>query len=171
MVHRKLQLNHRDLLMKFLVRHGNSAVRLATPTDLGVCVEFELLDEFGCLTKLDSQIIEANINVGGVFLAERRKKIVGYASLNFLYASRTPLLSWWYVVPEHRGCGIGGLLLCAVDQYLTGLGFDRLLISACREREITRHRAHGLREMGYLDLGDNEHEIFFEKLLNNARGN
>ncbi|MBJ9698588.1 GNAT family N-acetyltransferase [Burkholderia cenocepacia] len=152
--------------MSYFFYDGETSIRLAEPSDLAMCVSLERLDEFGRTTELDAPIIEACIRVGGILLAEQRGRIVGYASLNFLYASRMPLLSWWYVAPEHRGRGLGSLLLCAVEQHLMKQGFERFFISACREIEINRHRKHNLREIGCLDLGDNEKEVFFEKKLN-----
>jgi GNAT superfamily N-acetyltransferase len=154
--------------MEYCLRNEIAAVRLASPEDLPLCIAFERLDEFGRVTDLDGLVVEANIRTGGVFLAECQREVIGYASLNFLYASRTPLLSWWYVDPAYRGKGIGSLLFSAVQLHLADLGFARLLVSACRAQEIARHRAHGLRETGYLDLGGKEQEVFFEQLLDRS---
>jgi len=144
------------------------SVRTATSTDLEVCLKFEEKDEFGRMTKLDKQIISSSIACGGIFLAEQSGNAIGYASLNFLYASRIPLLSWWYVNAESRGHGIGSMLMRSIEDQLSSLGFDRLLISACRELEISRPRAAGLQEIGSLELGHGEVELFFTKPLKRA---
>jgi GNAT superfamily N-acetyltransferase len=140
-------------------------IRQAILDDLHVCLAFERLDQFGRVTRIDEQVIKSNIDIGSVFLAEHSGTPVGYASLNFLYASRIPLFSWWYVKPDFRGLGIGSMLLSEVEHYLESLGFDQLLVSECREIEIARHRSAGLREIGSLDLGVNEVEYFFVKAL------
>ncbi len=144
-------------------------VRTAEQHDLSVCLLFEQKDEFGRATKLDDKIVGSNIAMGAVFLAEHDGHAVGYASLNFLYVSRLPLLSWWYVEDEYRNRGIGSMLLSKIEQRLFSLGFDRLLISACRELEISRHRAAGLQEIGALNLGVNELEYFFVKTLSSPQ--
>lgn len=141
------------------------AIRQAVLDDLPACLAFERLDEFGRVTQIDEQVITANIGMGSVFLAKQDCIPVGYASLSFLYASRIPLFSWWYVKPEFRGRGVGAMLFSAVEHYLESLGFNQLLVSACREVEIARHRAAGLHEIGVLDLGVNEVEHFFVKAL------
>jgi GNAT superfamily N-acetyltransferase len=143
-------------------------VRIAEAHDLPVCLSFEEKDEFGRRTKLDEQIVGSNIASGAVFLAEYDGCAVGYASLNFLYASRLPLLSWWYVEDEFRNRGVGSMLLRKIEQTLSTLGFDNLLISACRELEIERHRSAGLEEIGSLKLGPNELEYFFSKPLTSS---
>lgn len=147
------------------------AVRPATVDDLTICLEFERKDQFGRHTAFDEQILKASISCGSVFLAERGKSVIGYASLNFLYPSRLPLLSWWYVEPTFQGRGVGSLLLRAVDNHLAAWGFDRMLISACRPLEIDRHRAAQLEEIGALRLGPNELEHFFMKPIFAGRSN
>ena len=147
-----------------------TVVRLATADDLAICLFFESLDEFGRQTQMDRQIMEANLHCKAVFLAEQRARPVGYASLNFLYASKWPLLSWWFVDPHHRNMGIGSLLRQAIKGRLRALGFTELLISACRPQEVARHRGAGLREIGVLNLGADEAEYFFvEPLLTGRR--
>lgn len=143
----------------------DTVVRPARQPDLKLCLQFEHQDEFGRRTPIDEKIVSASIDVGGIFIAEQHGVAVGYASLNFLYASRKPLLSWWYVAAEHRHQGVGSKLLHALETHLRALGFTELLISACREKEIDRHRSAGLREIGALNLGANEAEHFFIKLL------
>lgn len=140
-------------------------VRAADIRDLPVCLFYEHKDEFGRQTEIDEKIVVSNIAAGAVFLAEYHGHPVGYASLNFLYASRLPLLSWWYVDDSHRNKGIGTRLLRGIEQHLFSLGFDKMLISACRELEIKRHRAAGLEEIGVLNLGPGELEYFFIKSL------
>lgn len=144
-------------------------VRAAEIRDLPVCLFFEQKDEFGRQTKIDEKIVGSNIALGAVFLAEHNGCPVGYASLNFLYASRLPLLSWWYVDDGYRNKGVGSKLLREVEQHLFSLGFDKLLISACRELEIKRHRSAGLEEIGALKLGPSELEYFFAKRLTSAQ--
>jgi GNAT superfamily N-acetyltransferase len=136
-------------------------VRLATNNDLTTCLWFESLDEFGSQTALDKEFMQASLLCGAVFLAEDQGNPVGYAALNFLYASKRPLLSWWFVAVPYRNRGVGSLLRKAVKARLQSLGFRELLISACRPQEIARHRNAGLREVGFLNLGTNETEYFF----------
>lgn len=145
--------------------HPSITVRIATPSDLPVCLNLEKKDEFGRHTALDEKILLGQIAAGAVFLAEHLGDPVGYASLNFLYASKTPLLSWWYVEDRYRNQGVGSMLLKEIERYLSSLGFDRFLISACRTLEIERHRAAGLEEIGILKLSANEVEYFFAKSL------
>ena len=144
-------------------------VRHATSNDLAICLAFEREDEFGRHTPLDERLLAAAISSGAVFVAWQGSVAVGYASVNFLYASKLPLLSWWYVNPTCQGKGIGSLLLQAVHDHLAALEFDRLLISACRPAEIARHRAARLEEIGSLRLGPNEIEHFFVKPIQVAR--
>lgn len=138
-------------------------VRLATTNEMAVCMAFERKDEFGRHTPLDEPLLAASISSGAVLLAQQGSVFVGCASLNFLYASRIPLLSWWYVDPTYQGKGIGSLLLQAIHDHPAALDFDRMLISACRPLEISRHRAAQLEEIGSLRLGPNEIEHFFVK--------
>ncbi|WP_176256739.1 GNAT family N-acetyltransferase [Derxia lacustris] len=141
------------------------AVRAATLNDVQICLAFEEKDEFGRKTKLDEIIVSSSIARESIFLAEQDGNAIGYASLNFLYVSKIPLLTWWYVNPESRGQGTGSLLMHSIENWLASLGFDHLLISACRELEIARHRAAGLEEIGALRLGPGEMEFFFKKSI------
>jgi GNAT superfamily N-acetyltransferase len=138
-------------------------VRQAQLTDAQTCLSFERKDEFGTETKIDDIFIKAQISIGASFIAECNGAAVGYASLNFLYAARKPMLSWWYVEEAYRKSGIGTKLLAEVERYLCSLGFKTLLISACRANEVARHRAAGLKELGMIHLGENENEYFFAK--------
>ena len=140
-------------------------VREAVRSDWETCLFFERLDEYGRNTVVDESIIKSHISMGAIFLAECDDCAIGYASLNFLYASRTPLLSWWYVDPAYRGKGVGSLLLREVERHLTEIGMQKYLISACREIEINRHRISGLPEVGFIQLAENEFEIFFMKVI------
>ncbi|RQR47265.1 GNAT family N-acetyltransferase [Burkholderia sp. Bp9126] len=140
-------------------------IRQALSTELSSCLDFESLDEYGRSTPLDAGLVAANILCGGIFIATVGDDRIGYASLNFLYTSRTPMLSWWYVKPEYRGHGVGSRLLQEVSNYLRSHGFRRFLISCCRPLEIARHEARGLKRVGYLDLGGSEQEVVFEQLV------
>lgn len=141
----------------------NIITRLARPDEVAQCLAFERLDEYGKPTPLDVEIMLGCINSKGVLLALHEEIPIGYVALNYIYASRTPFISWLYVSPEYRKIGVAGLLIRALEENLREMGFSRFILSACREQEIARHRKSGLSEIGTLNLGPQEKEIFFEK--------
>jgi aminoglycoside 6'-N-acetyltransferase I len=95
---------------------------------------------------------------GVVFLAEHMVEgPVGFAEVSIrrehvegVTASPAPYLEGWYVDASHRGCGVGRLLIAAVEDWARDAGFCELASDVELENIKSQH-AHeslGFREVG-----------------------
>lgn len=87
----------------------------------------------------------------------------GYVRTDFVWASRMPFTTWWYVDPKERIAGVGSALLLKTRQALAKAGFDRWLISSCRPNIIEHFEHTCWAEIGTIQLSAAEKEVWFEK--------
>ncbi|MFZ5354883.1 MAG: GNAT family N-acetyltransferase [Bacillota bacterium] len=132
-------------------------VRFAEMKDLEACVEFDHSKR--------EDIIESKINLHEIIVAERCGQIIGYIKLEYIW-TELPYLSLILLKPEHRGKGIGTLMLNYLVDFLQINGFELLLSSSqVDEAEPQKwHRKKGFVECGILN-GINEGnigEVFFK---------
>jgi GNAT superfamily N-acetyltransferase len=136
--------------------------RKPTLDDIDLCLALEMKDIYGRATAIDKPHMRAAINGSLILLAEDADaQAIGYVRTDFLWASRMPFTTWWYVDPEAREHGVGTRLLAATRRALEKAGFDRWLISSCRPEIIDIFERTGWQHMGQLRLSDVEQEHWF----------
>jgi aminoglycoside 6'-N-acetyltransferase I len=67
-----------------------------------------------------------------------------------------PYLEGWYVDARHRGCGVGKLLIAAVEKRAGDTGFNELASDADLEN-ISSQRAH--ESLGFREVGRGVHYV------------
>jgi aminoglycoside 6'-N-acetyltransferase I len=95
---------------------------------------------------------------GAILLAEERGgQVVGFAELSIrkdhvegTTSAPVPYLEGWYVMPAHRGMGIGRALIRHVEEWALAAGFSEIASDAeLNNPDSIRAHAHlGFREVG-----------------------
>ncbi|TJY41182.1 GNAT family N-acetyltransferase [Cohnella pontilimi] len=101
-------------------------------------------------------------------IAELEGRIIGYLRLEYIW-SKIPYIGLIFILPDHRGKGIGKQLMEFVEEHLRNTGHSNLYSSSqVNEAEPQAwHRHIGFQEVGII-AGINEGgigEVFFRKDL------
>jgi GNAT superfamily N-acetyltransferase len=134
-------------------------VRFASPEDL----DFVAQDGY-----VPVEVVKRKIEWQEVIVAEQDSLLLGYARIEYLW-SIVPYLALIYVLPGHRGQGVGGAILGFIEDYLRGKGIEALYSSSQVDEPKPQewHRHCGFEECGII-AGINPHgvgEVFFRKRL------
>lgn len=131
-------------------------VRFAAHSDLENCFKFDQSDR--------RDIIENKAEMYQIIVAERKGEIIGYLRLEYLW-SKLPFIELILVSSEHRGRGIGRLMLNYLLDFLAANQY-KVLLSSAQVNEAAPQRWH--RKMGFEECGilngineDGVGEIFF----------
>jgi L-amino acid N-acyltransferase YncA len=135
-------------------------VRFANQGDFEACLAFDHSDR--------EDIVKNKIDMYEIIVAERCGEIIGYLKLEYIW-SKLPYISLIILKPEHRGKGIGTLMLNYLIEFLQINGYS-ILLSSSQVNEVEPqmwHRKKGFVECGILN-GINDGgigEVFFQLSL------
>ncbi len=122
----------------------------------------------GHLAQIDAFFARSSTDIVQVFVAETSADVVGFLELNirnFAEGSRSPRLPYveaWYVKPQHRGQGYGGLLMQRAEDWAAAEGYTELASDTelDNERSIAVHK--------HLGFVETERIVCFLKRLKDA---
>ncbi|MDJ0740912.1 MAG: GNAT family N-acetyltransferase [Gammaproteobacteria bacterium] len=122
----------------------------------------------GHLAQIDAYFARSSTDIVQVFVAETAADVVGFLELNirnFAEGSRSPRLPYveaWYVKPQHRGQGYGGLLMQRAEDWAAAEGYTELASDTelDNERSIAVHK--------HLGFVETERIVCFLKRLKDA---
>lgn len=133
-------------------------VRFAAPPDLNFLQQG---------SHAPAEIVKRKLDWREIIVAERRGVPVGALHIEYLWAS-VPYIALIYVLPEHRGQGIGRALLLFVETFLREQGHATLYSSSQADEPgpQTWHRHAGFEECGIIaGINEGVGEVFFRKRL------
>lgn len=145
--------------------------RLAEPGDLDICIAFDCTDPTDSRRDQEKvDLIKARIDSQEIFLATTPEgSPIGYVAIDRLWPMMLPLLSWVYVAPAWRNCGVAAALVDFCFNNLKSRQYQRVLLSTQTDRPqmLETMRAMGLREIGTLQANPDENigEVFFMRDL------
>lgn len=140
------------------------SIRPASLADVATVAAFDKTDDKAFFKqKTNDAFYDVLIAQQSVLLAYLGDKPVGSMRWDFIWPERLPLLSWLYVLPEHRGSAVAERLFFAALTSIQKQGYDYLLVSACDARLdiINKLKSEGLMQAGELTFPDGSREVFF----------
>lgn len=110
-------------------------IRQVTIDDLDAVLRFDATDDKTAFSqKKGGDFIAGLILSGSAFVAFVDNVPAAYARIDYLWPERVPLLSWLFVVTEHRGTGLADSMRQHVFDHVAKMGYEAMLRSACTER-------------------------------------
>lgn len=122
-------------------RDNSITVRFAASSDLDACFCFDHAER--------RDIIESKVDMYEIIVAELCGEIIGYLKLEYIW-SKLPFIGIILLKSEHRGMGLGRLMLKYLSDFLIA-NEHTILLSSSQVNEVQPQMWH--RKMGFVECG------------------